>query len=125
MVSRLGGREKSPQQLQLLHFILNQLYGSRMSNEPENIDKIRDILFGEQIRSTEASIDSVRAEIVAEIQQLKDSMEKRFDEMDKNLVSLEEKLKNEDAKIREVHVERKKLATMLRSISDKLSPETK
>ncbi|MEM6822506.1 MAG: hypothetical protein AAF558_11265 [Verrucomicrobiota bacterium] len=96
-----------------------------MSNEPENIDKIRDILFGEQIRSTEASIDSVRAEIVAEIQQLKDSMEKRFDEMDKNLVSLEEKLKNEDAKIREVHVERKKLATMLRSISDKLSPETK
>jgi len=96
-----------------------------MSEEPANIDKIRDILFGEQIRSTEETIESVRAEFSKEVEDLQSSMIRRLNEMEKTIATLEEKLRTEDAKIREVHVERKKLATLLRNISDKLSPETK
>src|SRR6266511_3077010 len=97
-----------------------RLVGAESS--PGNVDKIRDILFGTQMRDYEARFARLEETLLKEATDLKDSTRKRFDALEsylrRELESLESRLKTE----REERAETlRQLSGDVRSLSDSLS----
>jgi tRNA U34 5-carboxymethylaminomethyl modifying GTPase MnmE/TrmE len=96
-----------------------------MSDQNNNIDQVRELLFGEQIRSTEEALNGLRSELNQTIKSLEDTINHRFAELEKNISTMDHRLTTEDDKLRDAKLERKKLAQLLRNVSDKIDPEPK
>ena len=96
-----------------------------MSDQNNNMDQVRELLFGEQIRSTEEAIDGLRAELNQSIQSLEDTMTDKLLQIEKMIDNLDRRLTNEDDKLRDAKLDRKKLAQLLRNVSDKIDPAEK
>jgi SMC interacting uncharacterized protein involved in chromosome segregation len=73
-------------------------------SEGENLSRIRDILFGEDLQSIEQKLDTAKDENSASLEELKTEIEKRLEEIDQ----LQEKKFNEIVSTQEKNIENQK-----------------
>jgi uncharacterized protein YPO0396 len=102
------------------------------SSEGKNLDKIRDILFGAQIRDHERRFTKLETQLLAEAAQLRNDLKQRFDQLEqhirKEVDTLTANLTNEQhtriASVDQVTKELESLAEVLRSSTAQLHDQS-
>lgn len=103
---------------------------STNSNENENIDKVRDILFGSQVRDIGKRTNRLKEDMLNEISALRDETQKHFDSLEsyikKEMEAMSDRLSSEQDRLNKTSRElRQDILDQSKNLSDEIRKKNK